>query len=316
MTLGGWEERANASSSNSPSQASSTVSAQKFKQWVEGSMNADVFGNAVVVGYAAYRPGADPNEDLAGSGGEMGQVNELDGTLEESDVYKTFIERFEREKREQEEGGKPVTVGLEVRGEVQKTSLMEFVERKFRKNQRPKTTKAKVRKGKSEGRDGRAVQAGQGGQTSQARGKSQPQKGRGGGRGSGRGRGGGGQKGRKGQGPVAQGAGSLPSKDSSAQAGRQAKGQSQASVSGKNPPWPTLRVAIQSPGGQSHHGVEGREARRPRARLPRGPPKSTSSTRTQPRSRDFPRHVRLMSHPYILRVVTRGRHIKPSHSTL
>lgn len=236
MTLGGWEERANASSSNSPSQASSTVSAQKFKQWVEGSMNADVFGNAVVVGYAAYRPGADRNEDLAGSGGEMGQVNELDGTLEESDVYKTFIERFEREKREQEEGGKPVTVGLEVRGEVQKTSLMEFVERKFRKNQRPKTTKAKVRKGKSEGRDGRAVQAGQGGQTSQARGKSQPQKGRGGGRGSGRGRGGGGQKGRKGQGPVAQGAGSLPSKDSSAQAGRQAKGQSQASVSGKNPP--------------------------------------------------------------------------------
>ena len=247
MILGGCEESTTGPSSSFSSQASATVSAQKFKQWVEGGENADVFGSAVVVGYAAYRPGGGRDEDYVGGGGgdgEGGRVNDLDGTLEESDVFKEFTERFEREKREQEEGGKPVTeLRLEVRREVQKTSLMEFVERNFRKKQRGKATKGTGRKGKGDEKDGGA---GQGGQVGQAQGKGKQQKGRGGGRGEGRGKGRGegrgeGRGGQKNRNRKGLEAGSVSSKDSSAQVGRQGQGQgqgeskSQAPASGKNP---------------------------------------------------------------------------------
>ena len=130
-----------------------------------------------MVGFAAYAaPGvggsATEQRDDSGEleGGQL--VNELAGTLEESDMFKEFIERIEREKRELEEGGKPVAERFEVSGEVRRTTLMEFVERKFRKKGRGKKKGGK-QTGSEQGKNG-------GGQGVPGRGKGQQEKGDGG----------------------------------------------------------------------------------------------------------------------------------------
>jgi len=232
VTLGGREEGAGAPSGNVPSQAPAAMSAQKFKQWVEGAGNAGVFGTAVVVGYAACQPSVDPDGGQAGDGGEVDKVNDLDGTLEESEVFKQFMEQFEREKKEQEEGGKPVTQPLEIPGEVRKTKLMKFVERQFRTNQRAKPRKGHVGKGRAEGRAVGAAKGGQRGQGGQMRGAGQPQKGAP----SSKARP---KHARKLPDLAAQGSGPVWSKDPSAPAARQGKGlfptKPQAAAPGRNP---------------------------------------------------------------------------------
>jgi len=117
----------------------SSAGVMKFKQWVESGGCAGVFGDVVVVGFAAY------NRVVGDQSGRTNlnpnAKNELEGTLEGSAVFLEFVERFERERREQEEGAKgPVGERIEVgAGEVRRTALMEWTELMFdRKNRRSK----------------------------------------------------------------------------------------------------------------------------------------------------------------------------------
>ena len=120
----------------------SSAGVVKFKQWVEsgGGGCAGVFGDVVVVGFAAYNRVVGDQSDRS-TNLNPNAKNELEGTLEGSGVFLEFVERFERERREQEEGAKgPVGERIEVgAGEVRRTALMEWTELMFdRKNRRSK----------------------------------------------------------------------------------------------------------------------------------------------------------------------------------
>ena len=155
-----------------PSADTLLLSAQKVKQWFEARDRSDLFGASVVVGFAAYSVVKDKeNED------ELS--NELNNTLEGSEVFREFVERFEREKREQEEGAKgPVQERIEGSGEVRRTALMEWTERMHQRKRRGKKQKGKgegkgrVREGGKEGEKER----GKGGEKEQERGEEKTRK--------------------------------------------------------------------------------------------------------------------------------------------